>query len=131
MDPLREPTPDLDGFQLPAFSAPRQAWEEAFNALRRIDLSWRQILEGYGASMATGQGFPDVLALRAWCQRAGLYPADVAAEAILVRISPVVETYTECPDLDAVAQARMALRDLRVERDVLQFVGSQPWNGAA
>lgn len=98
--------------------------------MRRIDLSWPQILEGYGSSMKTGQGFPDVPALRAWCQQAGLHPADVAAEAILVRISPVVETYAEHPEFDAAAQASMALRDLRVERDVLQFVGSQPWNGA-
>ena len=131
MDSLREPTPDLEGFQLPSFNASRQVWEEAFAALRKITLTWPQILAGYGRSMENNQGFPDIVLLRAWCEDAGLQPADVAAEAILVRIAPVVETYAEHPNFDASAQANMAIRELRVERDVLQFVGSKAWQGSA
>lgn len=39
MDLLRDPTPDLDGFQLPAFNAPREEWETAFARMREIDLT--------------------------------------------------------------------------------------------
>jgi len=127
MDALREPTPDLDGFQLPAFNAPREEWEQAFAQMRGIELTWSQILSGYEASMANSQGFPDILLLRAWCEKEHLLPADVTAEAILVRIAPVVETYAEHPGFSAEAQGGMALRDLRVERDVLQFMGGAPW----
>jgi len=127
MDPLRSPTPDLDGFQLPAFNAPRDAWEAAFSALRSVVLTWPQIITAYAESMSNNQGYPDILRLRAWCEAHGILPADVAAEAILVRMVPVVETYAEHPEFEAEAQRQMALRDLRVENDVLQFVGAGPW----
>lgn len=128
MDTLREPTPDLDGFQLPPFGATRAAWEKAFAALRTVHLSWPQILTGYAQAMSHNRGFPDILMLRTWCEAQGLLPADVTAEAILVRMAPVVETFAEHPDFDKEAQRSMALRDLSVERDVLQFVGSAPWD---
>lgn len=124
---LRAPTPDLDGFQLPSFTASREAWEEAFKALRSVPLTWPQIIAGYGESMANNQGVPDILVLRDWCGKHGIIPADVAAEAILVRITPVIEAYAEDPEFGPEAQRKMALRVLRVEDDVLQFVGAGPW----
>ncbi|WP_206240088.1 hypothetical protein [Novosphingobium terrae] len=127
MDSLRAPTPDLDGFQLPAFNAPREAWEEAFSALRSVALTWPQIIAGYAESMSNNQGFPDIVLLRTWCEQNSILPADVAAEAILVRMAPVVETYAEHPEFEAEAQREMALRELRVEDDVLQFVGAASW----
>lgn len=77
--------------------------------------------------MSGNQGFPDIVVLRDWCLKQGLTPADVAAEAILVRMSPVMETWFEHPDFTEAARKVMTLRELRVEQDVIQFVGGAPW----
>ncbi|WP_210428617.1 hypothetical protein [Novosphingobium sp. SG707] len=124
MDSLRYPTPDLPGFQLPGDNAPRDVWEHAFEQMRSVDLTWEQVQQGYAASLGPDGAFGDIVRLRAWCEAQGLVPADVAAEAILVRMSPVIEHMSEAEDFDEAAQEEMAMRELDVRFDVLEFVGA-------
>lgn len=121
MDALHSPTPGLGGFQIPDAYASREEWERAFEVLRSVKLTWPQIATGFRNSAAADGRLGDVRRLRAWCEEQGLVPADVTAEAILVRMSPLMENLFENPDFDATAQERMALRDLVVEEDVLHF----------
>jgi len=129
MDSLRYPTPDLPGFQLPGDNATREVWEHAFEQMRSVDLTWEQVQQGYAASLAPDGAFGDIVRLRAWCEAHGVVPADVAAEAILVRMSPLIEHMCEAEDLDEAAQEKIAMRELEVRFDVLEFVGAGPWAG--
>lgn len=131
MDTLRNPTPGLNGFQLPAPDAPRAEWEEAFARMRTVKLTYPQIHQGYSASLSGDGSFGDIVILRAWCEEEGILPADVAAEAILVRMSPVIDALFDRPDLSHAEQKAIALRDLEVRYDVLQFIGAAPWEGVA
>lgn len=131
MDSLREPTPDLDGFQLPAHNAPRAEWEAAFARMRAVKLTYPQIHQGYSASLSGDGSFGDIVHLREWCEEEGIQPADIAAEAILVRMAPVIDALFDRPDLSHAEQKAIALRDLEVRFDVLQFIGAAPWEGEA
>jgi len=130
MSPLREPDPDLSGFQLPPHDAARAMWEDAFTRLNSLQLELDQIERGYALAFSTDAarqyGQPDILALRQFCVSEGILPADVGAEAILVRWSPVADAMFNGVDVmegDPPYFIR-ALRELRVEDDVLQFIGA-------
>lgn len=132
MRSLREPDPELTGFQLPPHDAPRALWEGAFVRLNSVDLELSQIERGfihaYSTPTARQYGAPDIVALRVWCEAEGLVPADVAAEAILVRWVLVADAAFNGVDVYGgdPPYAAHALCELRVEDDVLQFVGSGP-----
>ena len=126
MQPLRDPDPELPGFQLPPFDAQREDWERAFALLNAVPMTLEQIARGYGAAFAPESGgLFDVRSLRAFCETEGLHPADVAAEAIIVRWAPVLEAGfeggIEIFEGDP-PYAAIALRELRVEHEALQFL---------
>lgn len=135
MTPLRSPDPDIDGFQLPEHDASRFEWERAFARLNSVKLTLDQMERGYKASFVRGSdGYshgPDILALRAFCEEERLLPADVAAEAILARLSAVLDAAFNGIDVYEGPQPyiNLALRKLEVGTDVLQFVGTKPWVG--
>jgi len=133
MSPLREPDPSLPGFQLPPHDAARAKWEDAFVQLNSVHLGLDQIERGYRTACSTDvarqYGRPDIGALREFCASEGILPADVAAEAILVRWSPITDAMFDGVDvMDGDPPYVMhALRELRVEYDALQFIGSGPF----
>jgi len=128
--PLRNPDPDLPGFQLPRFDAPRAIWEDAFVRLNSIELQLDQIERGYVRAYSTksarSRGEPDIVALREFCEAEGLLPADVAAEAILVRWSTVMDAAFNGIDVHEgdPPYVMQALRELQVEYDVPQSIGT-------
>jgi len=133
MSPLRKPDPCLPGFQLPPHDAARAKWEDSFVRLNSVHLELDQIERGYARSYSTEValrcGEPDIVALREFCTSEGILPADVAAEAILVRWSPIADAMFDGVDvMDGDPPYVMhALRELRVEYDALQFIGSGPF----
>jgi hypothetical protein len=89
MRPPHRSEPDLPGFQLPAEHGQREDWERAIDKLNAIPMPVEQLARGYAESLQ--DGFPCIRTLRAFCETEGLLPADVAAEAILVRWYPVMD----------------------------------------
>lgn len=79
-----------DGFRVPEPNAPMVELEAAVAALNGVELTPYQMFAGYHVAMAADEGQPDMQALRAWCQTEDLSPADVAAEAIVLRIGRVL-----------------------------------------
>jgi hypothetical protein len=130
MSPLREPDPSLDGFQLPEPDAPRAEWERAFKRLNSVPLSLDQIERGYQASFVMDPDGvtrgPETRALRVFCEAERILPADVAAEAIMVRWSAVLDAAFDGVDVleGPEPYVMVALRHLEVQFDVLQFVGT-------
>jgi len=126
MQALRDPDPDLPGFQLPPYDAPREDWVRAFAELNAVPMTLDQIVRGYSAACpAQSGGVFDIRLLRAFCEAEGLLPADVAAEAIIVRWEPVLEAGfeggIEIFEGDP-PYAAMALRELRAEHEAIQFL---------
>ena len=89
-----------------------------------------QIMRGYGTSLHLADdpptGSPEILRLRTFCETEGLLPSDAAAEAILVRWASVLEAGFH-GGIDIFEgdppYAATALRELRVDGEVLQFIG--------
>ena len=94
-----------------------------------LDQIERGYARAYSTDVARQYGEPDILALRQFCEAEGLLPADVAAEAILVRWSPIEDAMFNDVDVrDGEPPILMqAVRELRVEHDVLQFIGAGPF----
>lgn len=89
MDSINENAP-FHGFQVPDPNASTVELEAAVVALNSVELTPYQMFAGYHVAMAADEGHPDMQALRAWCQTEDLSPADVAAEAIVLRIGRVL-----------------------------------------
>jgi len=131
MYPLREPDPELAGFQLSAYGNPRAGWGRAFARLNAVPMTLDQIMRGSSSGCAHGpesDGHLDNLRIRAFCEAENLLPADVAAEAIIVRWAAMFEARFEGGFgifKDDPRCAIFALHELSADQDAIQFMGAR------
>lgn len=89
-------------FVMPDEEQPREVRQAAYDAMNSIKLTIEQLDTGYAifrhySDDEPKRGFQErrMDAVRAYCTRQGLLPADVAAETIIVRYRPIVECWSE------------------------------------
>ena len=93
--------PTMTSFSVPDFDATLEQRQAVLALLNSIALTVQQYEGGVEAFRRGG-----VAALEDFCASERLLPADVAAEAILLRREPIAEALAECIDLKAEDPAR-------------------------
>lgn len=90
----------MSNFVMPDEEAPRADRQAAYDQLNSIKLTIAQLDTGYAIfrhyrddEPSQGSAERRMDAVRAYCTRQGLLPADVAAEAIIVRYHPIVSCW--------------------------------------
>lgn len=92
-------------FEIPDDDEPREVRQAAYDMLNGIKLTVEQLDEGYAVfhdfhDAPTRKDFQErrMAAVRDYCKREGLLPADVAAQAIVVRYRPIMSAWADGVD---------------------------------